>query len=72
MICFANTDCTKVRLEAARMNKNSILPPLRQISYVNTVLLPVHFKLKWQNRAGNGAGPVVKFKKKYSQKWRRN
>ena len=28
---FLNTDCTKVRLEAARMNKNSFLPTLRHI-----------------------------------------
>ena len=32
IICLVNIDCTKVRLEAARMNKNSFLPPLRHIS----------------------------------------
>ena len=36
-------DCTKVRLEAARINKNSFLPPMRQISYF--AIVEVHFNI---------------------------
>ena len=39
LFVLINTDCTKVRLEAAKMDKNSFLPPFRHISYVTTAVL---------------------------------
>ena len=61
-----NIDSTKVRFEAARMNNNSFMPPLKHLSYVTSVI--VHLKVaiwrwKWgwsfsQNKrtSGDGAG----------------
>ena len=36
-------DSAKVRFEAARMNNNSFMPPLKHLSYVTSVI--VHFKV---------------------------
>ena len=49
---FININCTKVRLEAVRMNKSSFLPPLYIFIIFITVI--VHFK-EAIYRTGNGA-----------------
>ena len=69
IICLKNIDCTKVRLEAARMNKNSFLLQSRSISYVPTVFIiflsdniRLEMKLEPEPKKGK-SGARAKFKK---------